>query len=81
MHGSHRRSAGRGQRSIADSQQQRRADFFPLSTARKHKRYRKLDPASATEEVIFVAAKQTFSGGPTVIVRSQAADLCPALTR
>jgi hypothetical protein len=33
-----------------------------------------LDPASSTE-VAFVAAKQTFSSGPTVTVKSQAADL------
>jgi len=48
---------------------------LPLSTARNISGIASLNPASATEEVIFVAAKQTFSGGPTVIVRSQAADL------
>ena len=34
-----------------------------------------LNAPSATEETIFVAAKQTFAGGPTVTVKSQAADV------
>ena len=34
-----------------------------------------LDPVSATEEVAFVAAKQTVGSGPTVTVKSQGADL------
>lgn len=34
-----------------------------------------LDPVSATEEPVFVSAKQTFGGDLTVTVKSQAADL------
>ncbi|MBI3527243.1 MAG: DUF4382 domain-containing protein [Betaproteobacteria bacterium] len=34
-----------------------------------------LNPVSASEEVVFVAAKQTLGSGPTVTVKSQGADL------
>jgi len=48
---------------------------LPASTTRNISGNATLTPASATGEVIFVAAKQTFGSGPTVTVKSQAADL------
>lgn len=48
---------------------------LPASTTKSVTGTATLNPASPTEEVIFVAAKQTFVGGPTVTVKSQAADM------
>ncbi len=39
-----------------------------------------LSPISSTDEVAYVAAKQTFGSGPTVTVKSQAVDLPGAYT-
>jgi len=48
---------------------------LPASTTQNIRGNATLNPASTTEEVIFVAGKQTFVSGPTVTVKSQAADL------
>jgi hypothetical protein len=48
---------------------------LPASATRSISGTATLNPASAADEVISVAAKQTFGGGPTVTVNSQAAAL------
>jgi len=48
---------------------------LPVSTSQSISGNATLNPVSTTDEVIFVAAKQTFDGGPTVTVKSHAADL------
>lgn len=48
---------------------------LPASATRSISGTATLNPASAADEVISVAAKQTFGGGPTVTVKSQAAAL------
>jgi hypothetical protein len=48
---------------------------LPVSASRTISGSATLDPPSATEEVVFVAAKQTFGSGPTVTVGSRGADL------
>ena len=48
---------------------------LPVSTSQSISGTATLNPVSTTDEVIFVAAKQTFDGGPTVTVKSHAAGL------
>ena len=48
---------------------------LPVSTSQSISGNATLNPVSTTDEVIFVAAKQTFDGGPTVAVKSHAADV------
>jgi len=48
--------------------------FLPPSTSRSISGIVTRNPAGTAEEAIFVAAKQTFVGGPTVTVKAQAAD-------
>jgi len=48
--------------------------FLPPATSRSISGIVTRNPAGMTEEGIYVAARQTFVGGPTVTVKAQAAD-------
>jgi hypothetical protein len=48
---------------------------LPMSATRTISGHATLNPPSAADEAVVVAARQTFGGGPTVTVKWQAADL------